>query len=275
MLRKLFKLNKKTSKVGDALNTSTENRKSKPNLTNDEIDFFVNKEIKKRLSEIELLNFGNDELFDEAAKFVTSTNQASTSIVQRKFSIGYNRAVRIVEQLENAGIIGTSNGLSPRKVLFSEEALIEIVKKEKVFIEEFLTSMTDYIQSKVDEFIQQKEIENKNYIKESLKFQILEEDNARQDKLKKKQIKEQLRKEMIEQGIITDISEGEKKREPIPQEIQDRVWNRDSGRCVKCGCREKLEFDHIIPFSKGGSNTYRNLQILCEKCNRQKNNKIG
>ncbi len=64
-------------------------------------------------------------------------------------------------------------------------------------------------------------------------------------------------------------------REPIPQDVQDKVWNRDGGRCVKCGSNLKLEFDHIIPFSKGGANTYRNLQLLCEKCNRKKSNKIG
>ena len=81
---------------------------------------------------------------------------------------------------------------------------------------------------------------------------------------------------MLQNGLITEeIDEDTRSREPIPQEIQDKVWNRDGGKCVKCGSREKLEFDHIIPFSKGGSNTYRNLQLLCEKCNRLKSNKIG
>lgn len=56
----------------------------------------------------------------------------------------------------------------------------------------------------------------------------------------------------------------------ISSEVQDRVWRRDEGKCVKCGSNEKLEFDHIIPFSKGGANTYRNIQLLCEKCNRVK-----
>jgi len=61
----------------------------------------------------------------------------------------------------------------------------------------------------------------------------------------------------------------------ISQEVKDLVWNRDQGRCRKCGNTEKLEFDHIIPFSKGGSNTYRNIQLMCETCNRKKLNKIG
>lgn len=56
----------------------------------------------------------------------------------------------------------------------------------------------------------------------------------------------------------------------IPQKVKDQVWNRDSGRCVLCGSTDKLEFDHLIPFTKGGSNTYRNIQLLCEKCNREK-----
>ena len=60
----------------------------------------------------------------------------------------------------------------------------------------------------------------------------------------------------------------------ISQKVKDLVWNRDGGKCVQCGSNMKLEFDHIIPFSKGGSNTYRNIQLLCEKCNRNKSGKI-
>lgn len=66
----------------------------------------------------------------------------------------------------------------------------------------------------------------------------------------------------------------QKSREPIPEDIRFAVWRRDEGRCVKCGNNRNLEFDHIIPVSKGGSNTERNIQILCEKCNREKSNKI-
>jgi len=56
----------------------------------------------------------------------------------------------------------------------------------------------------------------------------------------------------------------------IPSGVKIGVWRRDGGKCVECGSKEKLEYDHIIPISKGGSNTERNIQLLCEKCNRQK-----
>ena len=72
-----------------------------------------------------------------------------------------------------------------------------------------------------------------------------------------------------------NIEDEDFKSRRISQEVKDAVWNRDKGKCVECGSNEKLEFDHIIPFSKGGSNTYRNLQLLCENCNRTKSDKIG
>ncbi len=64
------------------------------------------------------------------------------------------------------------------------------------------------------------------------------------------------------------------RRESISEEIKITVWRRDKGQCVKCGSRVDLEYDHIIPVSKGGANTVRNIELLCEKCNRKKSNKI-
>jgi len=71
-----------------------------------------------------------------------------------------------------------------------------------------------------------------------------------------------------------DVAQGQSSREPIPEDVRFAVWRRDEGKCVKCGSKENLEFDHIIPVSKGGSNTERNIQLLCERCNREKYNKI-
>ncbi|HLF76531.1 MAG TPA: HNH endonuclease signature motif containing protein [Dehalococcoidia bacterium] len=59
-------------------------------------------------------------------------------------------------------------------------------------------------------------------------------------------------------------------RTPIPDEVKVFVWKRDNGCCVRCGSNERLEFDHVIPLAMGGSNTARNLQLLCEPCNRAK-----
>jgi 5-methylcytosine-specific restriction endonuclease McrA len=73
---------------------------------------------------------------------------------------------------------------------------------------------------------------------------------------------------------LSDMAEkGGPTRRPIPKAVQREVWRRDQGRCVECGSKENLEFDHIIPVSRGGANTTRNIQLMCESCNRRKSNK--
>jgi HNH endonuclease len=59
----------------------------------------------------------------------------------------------------------------------------------------------------------------------------------------------------------------------IPREVMTEVWNRDGGRCQRCGSQVALEFDHIIPVSMGGSSTANNVQLLCQACNRSKGNR--
>lgn len=66
-----------------------------------------------------------DSLFEEVARYVVSTQQGSTSNIQRKFEIGFNRAGRIVDQLEAAGIVGPINGSKPRQVLVPTEYELE------------------------------------------------------------------------------------------------------------------------------------------------------
>ena len=60
----------------------------------------------------------------------------------------------------------------------------------------------------------------------------------------------------------------------IASSVKMAVWRRDQGRCVQCGSNERLEYDHIIPVARGGSNTERNIQLLCEPCNRRKGDSI-
>ena len=61
-----------------------------------------------------------DQLFEEAAKIVVMYQQGSTSLIQRKMSLGYNRAGRIMDQLEVAGIVGPYEGSKARQVLVSD-----------------------------------------------------------------------------------------------------------------------------------------------------------
>lgn len=64
-------------------------------------------------------------------------------------------------------------------------------------------------------------------------------------------------------------------RLPILEEVRHEVWRRDKGRCAQCGSVRDLEFDHIVPVSRGGSNSARNIQLLCEPCNRRKSDNVG
>jgi 5-methylcytosine-specific restriction endonuclease McrA len=99
--------------------------------------------------------------------------------------------------------------------------------------------------------------EDEGFTAEEMKVLILEKIDQRQKKI---------------QRAMARVSQKESSaiRQHIPDDVKLFVWQRDEGRCVNCGSPENLEFDHIIPISKGGSNTARNLQILCEACNRAK-----
>ena len=60
-------------------------------------------------------------MFEEAARLIVVHQQGSASLIQRKFSIGFNRAGRLMDQLERAGIVGPTRGSKPREVLIADE----------------------------------------------------------------------------------------------------------------------------------------------------------
>ena len=60
----------------------------------------------------------------------------------------------------------------------------------------------------------------------------------------------------------------------IPQDVKHAVWQRDGGKCTQCGSTSYLEYDHIIPHTKGGANTLANVQLLCRSCNLKKSDRI-
>jgi len=85
--------------------------------------------------------------------------------------------------------------------------------------------------------------------------------------------------EIAEAALKMLASSDEKKvttegRDAIPSAVRREVWRRDEGKCKKCSSRKNLEYDHIIPVAEGGSNTARNIELLCQDCNRAKSDLI-
>jgi S-DNA-T family DNA segregation ATPase FtsK/SpoIIIE len=66
-----------------------------------------------------------DPMFEDAARLIVMSQQGSTSLIQRKFAIGYNRAGRLMDQLEKAGIVGAAHGSKPREVLIQDEVSLD------------------------------------------------------------------------------------------------------------------------------------------------------
>ncbi len=66
-----------------------------------------------------------DPMFEDAARLIVLNQQGSTSLIQRKFAIGYNRAGRLMDQLEKAGIVGAAQGSKPREVMITDENSLE------------------------------------------------------------------------------------------------------------------------------------------------------
>ena len=61
----------------------------------------------------------------------------------------------------------------------------------------------------------------------------------------------------------------------IPTSVKLEVWKRDKGQCIQCGSTDNLHFDHILPYSKGGTSLKAdNIQLLCARHNLQKSDKI-
>jgi hypothetical protein len=77
--------------------------------------------------------------------------------------------------------------------------------------------------------------------------------------------------ENFDQPVHTDIE----RRRIIPTEVKLEVWKRDGGKCRLCAAQDELHFDHIVPFSRGGTSlTAENVQLLCARHNLQKRDYI-
>ena len=84
--------------------------------------YFDEKEYNE-LNDVDMTNL--DPLFEDAARLIVREQSGSTSLIQRKFAIGYNRAGRLIDQLEKAGVVGAAHGSKPREVFIQDEVSLE------------------------------------------------------------------------------------------------------------------------------------------------------
>jgi len=84
--------------------------------------------------------FEKDEFFDEAVSMVLETGQASVSMLQRRLRLGYTRAARIIDAMEEEGIIGPFRGSKPREILIQEYQPTDEAAKEEVGEDKDLTA---------------------------------------------------------------------------------------------------------------------------------------
>ena len=134
----------------------------------------------------------------------------------------------------------------------------------------------NYSDEVIQDFSQQILEKHKALQKEEQKRIEQEEEQRLKEKIKARQARRELEKKVRQQLIDSGELFGEETKRPkIPREVVDAIYRRDGGRCVYCGSTDNLQLDHIIPFSRGGATSIENLQLLCQKCNLEKSNKIG
>jgi DNA segregation ATPase FtsK/SpoIIIE and related proteins len=216
------------------------------NYSEDEIERLINEfaysEINYEESDFDIND--KDPLFEEAARLIVQNQVGSTSLIQRRMKLGYNRAGRLMDQLEAAGIVGPNLGSKDREVRIKTEAeLNEFLamvgddsfeddsSKHKGYkiISDFKIKYREQIEKRKQEIIAEREFEARQKEKETIRNELLE-------KQRKKSLHKEVLKELIDEGkIFNSYLNKEGKREPIPQDVMDAVWNRDGGRCVKCG----------------------------------------
>ncbi len=122
-----------------------------------------------------------------------------------------------------------------------------------LFVGSLFLMTTDYISDNSEEIAQLK-----------IKRLVLSEDSE----------VERLKKEVAALKSISEQTESYT-RKAIPDVVKLIVFGRDHGQCVRCGSKEKLHFDHIIPVSKGGGDSEENIQLLCGMCNLKKSDKLA
>lgn len=213
-----------------------------------------------------------------------SLNSENLNSVLRDYKISNVRNIN--EELLDLVIVYINLALNDHIISENERNNIELLKtyfkiKEGDFIEKRYSEIEDVLQRQFERQYSDNKIDNLESMHNVYLQEIFDLSYDQFDKFKEREIVSAL-----ERGA--DITELDTARYPrsasiksivpgrhISQDVKDLVWNRENGKCRECDSNQQLEFDHIIPFSKGGSNTYRNIQLLCQSCNRKKSGNIG
>ncbi|MCZ8089038.1 HNH endonuclease [Flavobacterium sp.] len=203
-----------------------------------------------------------DNLTDkEKEKIITQKKKADQ---ERRDKI-YNEIRESIKAENDAKKLAEENKLKEAQKKVQEEENERI--KQLKLIEEKEEKEKEIAEKRIALLKEQKEKKEKEQ-KELIKRKILENE-------RKKQLESEAIQELLEAGLIdNNYYSGKNIRESIPTEVKVAVWQRDKERCVNCYSNSNLEFDHIIPVSKGGANSIKNIQLLCRNCNRTKSNKI-
>ncbi len=96
-----------------------------------EFDEKIVRVLKGPVGQVEDESVEKDPIFDKAVELILHTGQASASYLQRKLKLGYARAARIIDQMEQEGIVGPSEGSKPREILIDRDAYMRQLDREE------------------------------------------------------------------------------------------------------------------------------------------------
>jgi DNA segregation ATPase FtsK/SpoIIIE, S-DNA-T family len=136
-------------------------------LKGDADPMYVDSIVEKQKNGSNMSLFGSagddqDALFEDAQQAIIGAGKASASFLQRKLKVGYARAARILDELEEAGIIGPSNGAKPREILVTETELHTMDMGGELNVYEDSTPSTDEVPTEVEEEVDDEELEEED-----------------------------------------------------------------------------------------------------------------
>ena len=218
-------------------------------------------EKRKELEKIEKQKEWDNKPEEEKQKIIADKKRIEKQIADKYWKDYKNRQKEKQKELKL---------LEERRLneILREEQLAKIeIEKQKQLEIDRIANEKQIEENKILVLIEQKK-KRENDQKEAIKRKILENE-------RKKQLESEAIQELLDAGLIDNNHyTGKNIRESIPTDVKVAVWKRDKECCVNCFSNLNLEFDHIIPVSKGGANSIKNIQLLCRNCNRTKSNKI-